>query len=73
MPIILAPDAARKIAMFLKNSDLKTLTCLRPFRHAAAEELIKRELVNYQNTALSELEKKFIICAKLGITEWVAK
>jgi ankyrin repeat protein len=74
MPISIAPDISSRIALFLENKDLIALANgLRQFRHGAVEELIRRELVRYRNYALSEMEKRFLICAKLGMTDWVSK
>jgi ankyrin repeat protein len=64
----------RNIALYLGNKDLKSLAnSLWQFRNAAVEELIKRELVYYKKTKLDDMEKRLIICAKLGMTDWVLK
>jgi ankyrin repeat protein len=74
VPVLIASDVTKRIALFLENRDLLSLAnSLRQFRYAAVEELIKRELINYKHYKLSEMEKRLIICAKLGMTEWVSK
>ena len=72
MTVSIPIELAEKIVFCLETSDLVALANgLRQFRAAAVEELIKRELPKYFKTKLSDLEKRFIICAKHGMTEWV--